>query len=155
MQKEVCSIKSVRDLRNLFSFHKGKLQEYKQSNRKRKLAEEEYEKIYKAYEQVFHEYETQKKAKIALEKTKQSYAEQMKFILESEIQKGINSCLPHKQYKIILQSRMIRNKNTLVLLLQDEHGRQIPPKVVEGDMLNQVLSFFAIAVDIEKRINKL
>lgn len=139
-----------RDLRNLFAFHKGKLQEYAQSNSRYEKAQEIYDKKYAEYTETFYAYEVQKKTKVVLEKAKQSYAEQIKSVLESEIQNGVNSCLPHKQYKVVLKPRLIRNKNTLVLLLQDEHGRQIPPKVVEGDMLNQVLSFCAI-VTISKR----
>jgi len=126
------------------------MQEYGINNERRRLAEEQYNQKYAEYTQTFESYETQKKAKIVLEKARQSFAEQMKSILETEIQNGVNSCLPHKQYKVVLKPRVIRNKNTLVLLLQDEHGRQIPPKVVEGDMLNRVLSFCAI-VTISKR----
>ena len=134
----------------MFSLHKGKLQDYKVSNERWKLADERYNQKYDEYTQTLEAYETQKKAKVVLEKARQSYAEQIKSILETEIQNGINSCLPHKQYKVVLKPRVFRNKQTLVLLLQDEGGRQIPPKVVEGDMLNQVLSFCAI-VTISKR----
>jgi len=133
-----------------FSFHQKKLSEYVIGNEKRHLANERYENKYTEYVATFDAYETQKKAKIVLEKARQSFAERMKSVLETEIQNGINSCLPHKQYKVVLRPRVVRNKNTLVLLLQDEYGRQIPPKVVEGDMLNQVLSFCAI-VTISKR----
>ena len=139
-----------RDLRQLFAFHKGKLQEYTQSNIRRTTAEERYDKKYAEYTNTFYAYEVQEKTKVVLEKARQSYAEQIKSVLEAEIQNGVNSCLPHKQYKVVLKPRVIRKKNTLVLLLQDEYGRQIPPKVVEGDMLNQVLSFCAI-VTISKR----
>lgn len=139
-----------RDLQTLFSLYKEKLQEYHASNERRRLAEERYKQKYTEYTQTFEIYEIQKKAKVVLEKARQSFAEQMKSVLETEIQNGVNSCLAHKQYKVVLKPRVIRNKNTLVLLLQDEYGRQIPPKVVEGDMLNQVLSFCAI-VTISKR----
>jgi hypothetical protein len=140
----------IRDLVALFSFHKGKLLEYVRVNEEKRLAERRYEEKYTEYTGTFHDYENQKRTKVVLEKARQSFAEQIKSILETEIQNGVNSCLPHKQYKVILKPRVVRNKNTLVLLLQDEQGRQIPPKVVEGDMLNQVLSFCAI-VTISKR----
>ena len=133
-----------RDIHSLFAIYNKKLKDNTESNIKREQANLLYEVKNIEYEKVVAEYEVQKRAKIVVEKARQSYAEQVKTLLETEIQNGINTCLPHKQYKVLLKPKVVRNKNTLVLLLQDDYGRQIPPKVVEGDMLNQVLSFCAI-----------
>lgn len=64
--------------------------------------------------------------------------------LEEAIEYAINSVLPIKSYSVQLAYVPFRNNGTLKLYLIDGAGNKLPPRIIEGDMLNQVLSFSAI-----------
>ena len=73
-----------------------------------------------------------------------SYSEGIKTVIKSGLQRDINGVLFEKTYGVELESAIVRGKNHTRVYLIDEEGRKLPPKTVEGDMLNQVLSFAAV-----------
>ena len=73
-----------------------------------------------------------------------SYSEGVKTVIKSGLQRDINGVLFEKTYGVELESSIVRGKNHTRVYLIDEGGRRLPPKTVEGDMLNQVLSFAAV-----------
>lgn len=64
--------------------------------------------------------------------------------LEDAVRHAINSVLPIKEYDVQIAYVPYRNNGTLKLYLIDAQGNKLPPRIIEGDMLNQVLSFSAI-----------
>lgn len=64
--------------------------------------------------------------------------------LEEAVEYAVNSVLPIKKYNVQLTYVPYRNNGTLKLYLIDSEGNKLPPRIIEGDMLNQVLSFSAV-----------
>lgn len=73
-----------------------------------------------------------------------SYIKEIVSIIEDAVAYAVNSVLPLKEYKVTLDYVPYRNNGTLKLFFIDSKGRKLPPKIIEGDMLNQVLSFSSI-----------
>jgi hypothetical protein len=65
-------------------------------------------------------------------------------MLREAVTYAVNSSLPLKKYGVDLDYKPYRNDGVLKLYLIDEDGNRLPPRIVEGDMLNQVLSFSAV-----------
>lgn len=66
-------------------------------------------------------------------------------MLKEAVTYAVNASLPLKKYEVALDYKPYRNDGVLKLYLIDEEGNKLPPRIIEGDMLNQVLSFSAIA----------
>ncbi|MFF2798157.1 hypothetical protein [Lysinibacillus xylanilyticus] len=80
----------------------------------------------------------------SLQGKNQKYINEIISMLEDAIAFAVNSVLPLKKYKVELKYTPYRNNGTLKLYFINEKGVRLPPKIIEGDMLNQVLSFSAI-----------
>lgn len=65
-------------------------------------------------------------------------------MLREAITYAVNESLPLKKYGVELDYKPYRNDGVLKLYLIDEVGNRLPPRIIEGDMLNQVLSFSGI-----------
>lgn len=73
-----------------------------------------------------------------------TYINEIVQTIEDAVTFAINSVLPVKKYKVKLDYVPYRNNGTLKLYFINENGVKLPPKIIEGDMLNQVLSFSSI-----------
>jgi hypothetical protein len=87
---------------------------------------------------------------ILVQEQKSAYVNAMTRTMEEAIQSSMDIIIPEKHYSVILEPSVYRNKNIYKIYLVDQFGRRLPPKIVEGDMLNQVLSFTAIAALVYK-----
>lgn len=74
------------------------------------------------------------------------YSQSMVSRIEETLQYSIGKVASNKKYGIKLQSSTYRNRNILKPYLVDENGVLLPPKILEGDMLNQVFSFSTVAI---------
>lgn len=79
-----------------------------------------------------------------LENKNSIYIDDIITMLEEAVGYAVNAVLPEKSYNVSLDYKAHRNDGTLKLYLIDDEGRKLPPKIIEGDMLNQVLSFGSI-----------
>lgn len=73
-----------------------------------------------------------------------NYIKEIVSIIEEAVAYAVNSVLPLKKYTVSLDYVPYRNNGTLKLYFINEKGKKLPPKIIEGDMLNQVLSFSSI-----------
>ena len=80
----------------------------------------------------------------ALERNNSEYISSLINMIQDSIAFAINRVLPYREYQVSLDYKPYRNSGQLQLFLIDKKGRKLPPKIIEGDMLNQVLSFAAI-----------
>lgn len=85
-----------------------------------------------------------KALKSSLEQNNSRYISSLIDMIQESIAFAINRVLPYREYGVTLDYKPYRNTGQLRLLLIDKKGRKLPPKIIEGDMLNQVLSFAAI-----------
>lgn len=82
----------------------------------------------------------------ALKTRRTSYHNEMISIIEQAIRYGVNKINCNKIYDVELVPSLYRGQNILKLYFVDEAGKRLPPKIIEGDMLNQVLSFSAVVI---------
>lgn len=80
----------------------------------------------------------------SLQTKNQNYISDIITMIEEAVAFAVNSVLPLKKYTVSLDYVPYRNNGHLKLYLINENGLRLPPKIIEGDMLNQVLSFSAI-----------
>ena len=77
-------------------------------------------------------------------KNNSEYIDTIIQMIQDAVEFAINKVLPLKKYKVSLTYKPYRNDGQLKLYLINENGLKLPPKIIEGDMLNQVLSFSAV-----------
>lgn len=76
--------------------------------------------------------------------------------LRQAIQFSINSVLPTKEYIVQIEYVPFRDSGQLKLYIIDEEGNKLLPKVIEGDMLNEVLSVSGIIyISLQMGINRI
>jgi len=80
----------------------------------------------------------------SLQTKNENYIRDIIAMIEEAVAFAINSVLPLKKYKVELNYVPYRNNGHLKLFLINDKGQKLPPRIIEGDMLNQVLSFSAI-----------
>lgn len=73
-----------------------------------------------------------------------NYIDDIIEMLREAVTYAVNASLPLKKYEVELDYKPYRNDGVLKLYLIDEVGNKLPPRIIEGDMLNQVLSFSAV-----------
>lgn len=104
----------------------------------------------KEYKTISQDIEIYKDFIKSLKEQKQIYTEENISDLEETVQTALDYIEPDKGYKVIIKYTHYRNKNGLVLMLIDKRGNEVPPHILEGDMLNQVLSFTASTILAKK-----
>lgn len=80
----------------------------------------------------------------SLQTKNENYIKEIIHMIEEAVAFAINSVLPLKKYKVQLDYVPFRNNGHLKLYLINDKGIKLPPRIIEGDMLNQVLSFSSI-----------
>lgn len=80
----------------------------------------------------------------SLQTKNENYIREIITMIEEAVEFAVNSVLPLKKYKVELNYVPYRNNGHLKLYFINDKGRKLPPKIIEGDMLNQVLSFSSI-----------
>lgn len=80
----------------------------------------------------------------SLQTKNENYIREIITMIEEAVEFAVNSVLPLKKYKVELNYVPYRNNGHLKLYFINDKGQRLPPKIIEGDMLNQVLSFSSI-----------
>ena len=80
----------------------------------------------------------------SLQTKNEKYIKEIILMIEEAVAFAINSVLPLKKYKVELNYVPYRNNGHLKLYFINDKGIKLPPRIIEGDMLNQVLSFSSI-----------
>jgi len=81
-----------------------------------------------------------------LDNQKTAYSQRVIDGITISLTKCLDTILQDKEYIVELEFYRPRDVNSLRAWLIDEHGDRVPPNIVEGDMLNQVLSFSASVI---------
>ena len=81
-----------------------------------------------------------------IENSRSAFSDNILNSLKQSLSKCINIILQEKEYDIDIEIYQYRGNPNLRIWLIDEEGRKLPPNIVEGDMLNQVLSFCASVI---------
>lgn len=82
--------------------------------------------------------------KLQLENKNSNYIQEVVSMIEDAVAFAVNHVLPFRKYSVSLEYVPYRNNGQLRLYLVDENGVKLPPRIIEGDMLNQVLSFASV-----------
>lgn len=124
-----------------------------QTLRTMERSNDNYEKLQERFEEAKYNLEGSRsvvaKLKSIIEVLKQKrsdYSSGMKTTITEAIKHAVNSSLIHKSYDVELVPSVYRGKNILKPYFIDENGVYLPPKIVEGDMLNQVFSFASVVI---------
>lgn len=128
----------------LKSYFQNRLEDMKRSN---KIAQEARDQQQYLATNIAYCSQTLRNLKAmneSLQTKNKNYISDIISMIEEAVAFAINSVLPLKQYKVELDYVPYRNNGHLKLYLVNEKGQKLPPKIIEGDMLNQVLSFTSI-----------
>lgn len=132
------------DVPTLKSYYVNRLKDMQKSN---SIVEEAMEQQTHLATSIAYCSMTVKNLKVmneSLQTKNQNYIKDIIGMIEEAVTFAINSVLPLKKYKVELNYVPYRNNGRLKLYLINDKGVKLPPKIIEGDMLNQVLSFSAI-----------
>lgn len=128
----------------LQSYYRNRIEDMKRSN---EIAKKALLKQSELASNIAYCSQTLRNLKLMSEslQTKNSkYISEIITMIEEAIEYAVNSVLPLKKYKVQLNYVPYRNNGHLKLYFINDKGMKLPPKIIEGDMLNQVLSFSSI-----------
>jgi hypothetical protein len=140
----------IPSLRSLIEVYKPIGQKMKEDNSRRTSALLRRDMLVLRVSTLERELSTAKQLLTMTQAAQIEYSEGIRAIIETGLEQDINGVLFEKEYRVELDTSIVRGKNNTRVYLKDTKGRRIPPKTVEGDMLNQVLSFSGVRLVSER-----
>lgn len=134
----------MRNVPTMKDYYRRRLEEMKRSNNMIEQAIEQRDYVNNNIANCRQTLRNLKAISESLQTKNNNYIRDIIFMIEEAVAFAVNSVLPLKQYTVELNYVPYRNNGQLKLYLVNEQGQRLPPKIIEGDMLNQVLSFSSI-----------
>lgn len=133
-------------LRHLIESNKKHLEYMRSTNEKYERIKSQCDEVYR---QTLFSRRAVNSAKILetiIKNCKSAYSQHIISSITSTLTNCLDIILQDKNYEVDLEIYQFRGKTHLRSWLIDETGAKLPPNIVEGDMLNQVLSFCASVI---------
>lgn len=134
----------MRAVPTLKSYFQSRLEDMKKTNNIVEIAMEQQRGLASNIAYCGQTLRNLKSMNESLQTKNKNYISDIINMIEDAVAFAVNSVLPLKKYTVELNYVPYRNNGQLKLYLINEKGQKLPPKIIEGDMLNQVLSFSAI-----------
>jgi hypothetical protein len=133
-------------LRNLIEMNKKHLTHMIETNKKHEFLKAQRDDFKQKTTQERQHLNSVKILSGIIENCRASYSAQIINSITSSLTNCLDVILQDKKYDAEIEIYQFMGRQNLRLWLVDESGLKLPPNIVEGDMLNQVLSFCASVI---------
>jgi len=133
-------------MRNLIEMSRKHLLHMQSTNEKYLLLLEKKNDFSRQTQQARRHLNSVKILATIIENCRASYSQKILDSITNSLTNCLDIILQDKDYDVELEVYQSRGNNHLRAWLVDESGTRLPPNIVEGDMLNQVLSFCAAVI---------
>jgi len=133
-------------LRNLIEMNQKHFQHMKETNERHAVLTNKRDEFQKLSIQARRHLNSVKILAAIIENSRASYSEQIIDSITGTLTNCLDVILQDKKYDVDIEIYPFRGHTNLRAWLVDEDGIHLPPNIVEGDMLNQVLSFCASVI---------
>ena len=133
-------------LRNLIEMSQEHLLHMQRTNSKHEEIVRQRDEFLKKWQNAKRHLNSVKILSKIIDNSRAAYSQKIIEQIEFSLTKCLDVILQDKHYDIDIEIYSFRENNHLRAWLVDESGTRLPPNIVEGDMLNQVMSFCASVI---------